>query len=76
MSARISTRDPPSACSGAMKSTVPTTASLSSNSVRLSPAEVSDRASPMSSSLTVPSAVTMRLAGFTSRWTNPFSCAC
>ena len=59
----------PRVCSGLMYATVPTAAPSRVTSVR------AIFASPKSRIATRPSDVTIRLAGFTSRWTIPASCA-
>ena len=72
MSARASTASP-RACSGAMYSTVPTTAAPT---VIVNPdAPVVERAMPKSMISAWPSPSTMMLAGFRSRCTTPASCA-
>jgi hypothetical protein len=73
-SVRASTGSPRS-CSGARYPTVPTSTALLVRLDSPSGAPVMIFARPKSSSFTCPSAVTITLAGFTSRWTIPNRCA-
>ena len=75
MSVRMSRSGAFIACSGEMKSAVPTTAPLSNASVTWSE-DSSDRARPMSRIFSVPSLARIRFAGLMSRWMNPFCDAC